>query len=338
MIEPNQSSDHFNIERGKSAGACVDVLVAARDRGDTIERAVASALAQDEVRAVIVVDDGSTDDTTPRARRCDPEGKRLILERLPSSVGPSAARNIAIEISTAPWLTILDGDDFFLRGRIGSLLSKSRDCDFVADELVHVSEHSVAYESLSAITFDASVKVRLLSFEQFVLGNVTRRGFRRKELGYLKPLIRRQFLDRHALRYDPALRFGEDYVLYARALAAGARFLLIPLAGSVAVERADSLSARHDRRDLERLADTDCILMAMNNLTSDERGALAKHHADIDRRAQWLGVVEALQSHNYPLFISSFLRSPALSLYLANRLVAEIPLQVRKRLGYLRNP
>ena len=38
-------------------------MIAARDRADTIERAIASALAQDEVRTVIVVDDGSTDDT-----------------------------------------------------------------------------------------------------------------------------------------------------------------------------------------------------------------------------------------------------------------------------------
>jgi hypothetical protein len=109
MTDPQQSTHHA-IEHDKNAEidiARVDVLIVARDRADTIERAVLSALAQDEVRAAIVVDDGSTDDTAARARRCDPEGKRLIIERLPSSVGPSAARNIAIEISTAPWLAIL---------------------------------------------------------------------------------------------------------------------------------------------------------------------------------------------------------------------------------------
>ena len=158
----------------KSDIARVDVLIVARDRADTIERAVLSALAQDEVRAAIVVDDGSTDDTAARARRCDPEGKRLIVERLPSSVGPSAARNIAIEISTAPWLAILDADDFFLPGRIAALLSQSDDCDFLADHLTRVSEDRVGSEPQTPVPLAASIKPARLSFEQFVLGNVTR--------------------------------------------------------------------------------------------------------------------------------------------------------------------
>ena len=80
---------------------------------------------------------------------------------------------------------------------------------------------------------------------------------------------------------------GEDYALYARALAAGARFLLVPTAGYVAVERADLLSARHSRRDLEALRNSDRELLAMN-ITPSEREALTRHQADIDRRAQWL--------------------------------------------------
>ena len=114
MTDSEQSID--NRTKDETAIPGVDVLIAARDRADTIERAVSSALAQDEVRAAIVVDDGSADDTAARARRCDPDGKRLIVKRLPRSVGPSAARNIAIGISTAPWLAILDADDFFLPG------------------------------------------------------------------------------------------------------------------------------------------------------------------------------------------------------------------------------
>ena len=92
----------------------VDVVIAALDRADTIERAVSSALMQDAVRAVIVVDDGSTDDTAARARQCDLDSKRVIVERLHFNLGPAAARNVGIGISTAPWLAILDADDFFL--------------------------------------------------------------------------------------------------------------------------------------------------------------------------------------------------------------------------------
>jgi hypothetical protein len=71
-------------------------------------------------------------------------------------------------------------------------------------------------------------------------------------------------------------------------------------------------------------------------LNPRDREALAKHHADVDRRVQWLVVVEALQSHNYPQFLSTFFRSPALSLYLLGRLISEVPLQIRKHLRRLR--
>jgi succinoglycan biosynthesis protein ExoU len=319
----------------ETAAACVDVLVAARDRADTIERAVSSALAQNEVRAVIVVDDGSSDDTAARASRCDLQNKRVIVQCLHSSVGPAAARNIGIEISTAPWLTVLDADDFFLPGRIGALLSHADGWDLVADDLMQVSGSRADDEFCSPIPSTAVIEPRRVSFEQFILGNVARRGFHRKELGYLKPLIRRSFLDHHGLRYDEGLRLGEDYALYARALAAGGRFLLVPTAGYVAVERADSLSARHSRQDLESLRNSDRELMAMN-LTASEREALTKHHTDVDRRARWLMVVEALQAHDYPRFLSTLCRSPPLALYLMGRLLEEVPLQVRKRLEYRR--
>ena len=313
----------------------VDVVIAARDRADTIERAVLSALAQGEVRTVIVADDGSADDTATRARQCDSAGRRVIVQSLRASVGPAAARNIAIGASTAPWLAILDADDFFLPGRIGVLLSESSDWDLVADNVIHLPERQITEALLRPIQVGSSGNLQQLNFEQFVLGNVTRRGSHRKELGYLQPLIRRQFLDAHALRYDENLRFGEDYILYARALAAGARFLLIPTAGYVAVERAGSLSERHTRRDLEALRASALTLTATSGLHPRERAALTEHLADIDRRTQWFVIVEALQSRNYARFIAPFLRSPALALYLAERLVSEIPRQIKKRLKRL---
>ena len=233
----------------------VDVLIAARDCADTIERAVLSALNAPEVHEVIVIDDSSMDDTGTRARCCDPSGQRLTVKRLASNVGPAAARNVGIEISSAPWLAILDADDFFLPCRIHRLLVHSDQYDFVADRLIHIPEGQ-RFETQRQILWPSLKAKERLNFEQFVRGNITRRGKHRDELGYLQPLIRRQFLETHRLRYDETLRFGEDYVLYARALAAGARFLIIPDAGYVAIERPNSLSTRHTRTDLEKLGES----------------------------------------------------------------------------------
>lgn len=303
--------------------ASVDVLIAARDRADTIERAVQSALAQDEVRAVILVDDGSTDETAARASRCDPQGKRLTIERLQSSVGPSAARNIALKLSTAPWVAVLDGDDFFLPGRIAALLRNSDEWDLIADDIAQVREDQIGNAAFKPVLFGDHREPFTLKFEQFVLGNVRRHGVLRTELGFIKPLIRRSFIDRHGLRYDERLRLGEDYALYARALAAGARCLIVPSPGYASVWRANSLSAQHSRQDLERLRDSDVDLIATTKLTIVEKRALRRHYLSIDCRVQWLATIEAYKTRQRLRFIGMFCRSPAVSKFLALRLLEE---------------
>jgi succinoglycan biosynthesis protein ExoU len=314
------------IDRGRrdTVTTSVDVLIAARNRADTIERAVLSALAQEEVRTVIVVDDDSSDDTAIRASRLDPESKRVIVRSLRSNVGPSAARNVAIGISNAPWLAILDADDYYLPGRIGVLLAEAGDWDFVADDILQVHAGQAIDKVSAPSFFDHHLEPFALSLERFVLGNVKRRGILRKELGFLKPLVRRSFLERHELRYDESLRLGEDYALYARALAAGARFLIVPVAGYVSVVRADSLSAQHSREHLECLRESDSDLMASPKLTRGQYRALKKHYLSIDCRVQWLVVIEAVKSGKSKPIAQAFTRSTTVSLFIMARLIEEL--------------
>jgi len=311
-------------ESGRTKTARVDVLIAARNCADTIERAVLSALSQDDVRAVIVVDDGSTDDTAIRAKECDHDGTRVIVERLPACRGPSAARNAAIEISTAPWLAILDGDDFFLPGRIANLLTWADARDFIADDLLQVPEDNLEGEPQTRLFRDQRSKPSPINLEQFVRGNISQRGKLRKELGFIKPLMRRSFLQQHGLRYDPSLRLGEDYALYARALVAGARFLLVPTAGYVSTLRSNSLSGRHSKQDLELLRDSDCQLMSVERLTPSERRALSAHYWSVDCRVQWLAVIEAVKRRDVVGFLTPFCRSPRVSGYLIQCLALEL--------------
>ena len=152
--QPNAGGEAGEARTAAVVARTVDVIIAARNRSDTIERAILSALTEPQVRYVIVVDDGSTDDTSARARQCNANSGRVIVERLRSNLGPSAARNVALRISTAPWVTILDGDDYLLSGRIGALLSKADDWDFVADDLLQARGNQVGGQTLMPILFD----------------------------------------------------------------------------------------------------------------------------------------------------------------------------------------
>jgi glycosyltransferase involved in cell wall biosynthesis len=93
----------------------VDVIVPAHNASRFLRAAVDSALAQDGVPLrVIVVDDGSTDDTAAIARSY---GSPVIVISQ-ANQGLPAARNSGIAVSTAPYLALLDSDDIWEPGKL----------------------------------------------------------------------------------------------------------------------------------------------------------------------------------------------------------------------------
>lgn len=258
------------------SGTDVCVIIAARNAADTIGIAIASALREPEVSEVIVVDDASTDETEAVARAAEDGSGRLVVLRLDVNRGPSFARNMAIRHSAAPLIAILDADDFFLPGRFRSLVA-NRDWDIVADNLAFVRDAGALGRKLPSF----AAEPERLDLANFVEGNISRPGTQRGELGFLKPVIRREFLEANGLFYDEDLRLGEDYALYARALLYGARFLMVRTCGYAAVVRPDSLSGRHRTDDLWRLAEADRALLGLPGLPSDARDALKRHERHV---------------------------------------------------------
>ena len=127
-----------------------------------------------------------------------------------------------------------------------------------------------------------------LSFEQFVLGNVTRRGFHRKELGYLHPLIRRRFwISTVAIRRGHCASAKTTPCMpvrwrLERAFYSFRRRDMLRSSGRICSAR-DTAGGTSKRCEIAIRE-----LMAMTHLAPSEREALAKHYADIDRRTQWL--------------------------------------------------
>jgi succinoglycan biosynthesis protein ExoU len=242
-----------HIQDMKATGETgVAVIIAARNAADTIGAAIRSALSQPRTAEVIVIDDASTDATAATAQAAASGDPRLRVLRCEANVGPAAARNIAIAASAAPVIALLDADDMFLPGRLARLLTIPG-WDLIADNIAFLADTSGTVQATPS--GPPGTGLSALDLAEFARGNLPRKGRRRGELGFLKPLIRRDFIDRHGLRYDPGLRLGEDYDLYARALMAGARFLVSHDTGYVARVRGTSLSAEHASADLERLSE-----------------------------------------------------------------------------------
>jgi succinoglycan biosynthesis protein ExoU len=230
--------------------ARVAVIIAAHDAARTIAGAVASALSQDETAEVVVVDDASSDGTADAALSASSGDARLRILRTTRNLGPAAARNLGIASTSAPFIAVLDADDVILPGRFEDLLKRSG-WDLIADNIVFLPDDEdlgqLAPKDRQATGLSA------LDLAGFALGNLAGKGGTRGELGFLKPVMRRDFLDRCSLRYDEGLRLGEDYDLYTRAMLCGARFLVAHRTGYAARVRADSLSGRHRTADLAAL-------------------------------------------------------------------------------------
>lgn len=229
----------------------VSVIITARNAHDTIGDAVASALDQPEVSEVIVVDDASSDATSQAARLAARDDARLIVLPQATNIGPAAARNLAIARSTAPFLAILDADDYLLPGRFGPLFAQS-DWDIIADNIVFVAAGTPGRIDNRRLPFDGGAS-EPLNLAAFVRGNIARKTITRGELGFLKPLIRRSILPSSGPVYDPTLWLGEDYDLYVRLLLGGARFRLSRRIGYAARVRPNSLSGQHRTGDLQAL-------------------------------------------------------------------------------------
>ncbi|WP_426229133.1 glycosyltransferase family 2 protein [Pararhizobium sp. DWP3-4] len=258
--------------------ADVCVIIAAKNAAETIGQAIISALREPETAEVIVVDDGSSDGTSEVSQKSDDGSGRLTIARFEVNRGPAAARNHAIAISSAPVLAVLDADDFFFPGRLSNLLSQT-DWDFIADNIAFVDAETAGEAHLALTAFPAAP--RILTLGEFIAGNISKRGVRRGEIGFLKPLMRRDFLDAHRLRYQESLRLGEDYDLYARALTKGARYKIIHSCGYGAVVRGDSLSSSHRTVDLKKLYEADRAILAQTDLSPQSRALIAQHEHHI---------------------------------------------------------
>lgn len=273
---------------GDSRSICV--IIAAKNASDTIATAIKSALTEPEVSEVVVIDDGSTDATAAIASACDDGTGRLKVDRFDINRGPSAARNHAIAISSAPLISILDADDFFFRGRFSAML-ESDDWDLVADNIAFIQQSVTGASSMQPARF--APEEHFLTLSEFVQGNISKRGIERGETGFLKPVIRRAFLEKNGLRYDEALRLGEDYELYVRALACGARYKVIRNCGYGAIVRGDSLSGRHRTDDLRQLYEADRKILAQYSLTPPEKALLEEHELHIREKFELRDFLDA---------------------------------------------
>lgn len=283
----------------------VCVIIAAHNAAATVGAAIGSALAAPEVAEVVVVDDASTDATGQAAHAADDGTGRLRVETLGANRGPSAARNHAIACSTAPWLAVLDADDVLLPGRFRHLKALGP-CDVAADNVLFFKADARPPRHVPQ-----TGRAGVLGTAAFVRGNLTRAGISRGELGFLKPVLSRAFLDAHGLRYNEAMWLGEDYELLLRMLLLGAVFRVSHQPGYAARMRAGSLSAVHRTGDLWTQLAAEQAVMAEFAPGRGLRRAMCQRTRQIAAKAALRAALDARRQGGLAAALGYMLRHPA---------------------------
>ena len=94
----------------------VSIIIPCYNAAPWIEETIRSALAQTHAdREIIVIDDGSTDDSLRHARKYESREVRVVTQR---NAGASAARNHGLRLATGDFIQFLDADDLLAPEKI----------------------------------------------------------------------------------------------------------------------------------------------------------------------------------------------------------------------------
>ncbi|MGR9172699.1 glycosyltransferase family 2 protein [Rhizobium sp. KDH_Rht_773_N] len=200
-------------------------VVMANYRGEAyLEQAVMSVLQQSvSDLELIISDDASPDRSVEIARGLMAKDGRIRVLTSDTNQGPARARNNALAVARGQWIAVVDSDDLLHPNRFERLLAAAEyyDAAIVADDLLHFEDSdSTAVSYL--LNGQKFAKPFLITAQNFLGG----RDQDIPPFGYLKPMFRSAILK--GVRYDEALKIGEDYELVLRLLLEGATYVVVP--------------------------------------------------------------------------------------------------------------
>jgi glycosyltransferase involved in cell wall biosynthesis len=229
----------------KPEAPAVSVVVPAFNAAWCVGKAVDSVLAQDfREFELIVVDDGSSDDTAQVLARYG-DALRVVRQ---SNRGLSAARNTGIHQSRGEFVAFLDADDWWLPGKLGRQMALMRarpDVGFCSTAARVEDPEGRLLNLWNAVRWQGSFLVHLFGSNADVAGSGS-------------AVVARRSLFGEVGGFDETLRSLEDIDMWMR-LAAAADYACIDEPLAVILKRPGSMS-----RNLEVMRDAALQVMAKN--------------------------------------------------------------------------
>ena len=179
----------------------VSVVIPCYNHAQFLQQAIESVLAQSYSNfEIIVVDDGSTDDTAEVVRRCSPV--RYVYQE---NAGRSSARNTGLRDSRGEFLVFLDADDRLLPHALGvgvSCMREHPECAFVSGHCRVIDSNGAILPSPRQLQVENEHYLKLLRGGSYIWNPAV-------------VLYQQQIFD-FVHGFDPAVMPVEDYDLYLR--------------------------------------------------------------------------------------------------------------------------
>lgn len=259
----------------------ISIVMPVWNGAQTISRAIDSVLEQTYPDfEVLVVDDGSTDQTSAIIQSYVARDSRILYIKSDKNHGVSHARNLALAQVKGEWVTLLDADDWYAPDRLAQMLgvAKETHADVVIDNM-HVINHETEQKIGQTVFGKKDAVVNLTPRELFERDT----PFSLFALGYAQPMVRASVLREKAIRYNEAFALGEDFVFLADILLYGATAYITPYAGYYYDMARPPLFSALDGSDKPNrsyqhiLAASDGLLMRFRDvMSSDVKAALLR--------------------------------------------------------------
>lgn len=195
----------------------MSVVIPTRNRWPLLERALASVLGQEDVALeVVVVDEGSTDETPERLAAIGDERMRKLRNEEPTGV--ANARNRGIGEARGEWVAFLDDDDFWAPAKLRS-------------QLAACAEAGADFSFTGFVTTDPPLERRRVSSPPPAAG-LDRAILGMNVIGPPSSVMVRRSLLARVGGFDPSLSILADWDMWIRlAAAAPAAACAAPLTG-----------------------------------------------------------------------------------------------------------
>src|SRR5215472_8541766 len=197
----------------------VSILVPAYNAEEWISDSIRSAIAQTwDRKEIIVVDDGSSDNTLSIARQFESEYLKVVVQ---TNRGAAAARNTALSLCQGDYIQYLDADDLLASDKISRQIEAVRHCGS-RRTLLSGSWGTFFYRYYRTKFFPTTLWCDLSPLEWLL---------RKFEEGvYVQPgawLVSRE-LTEAAGPWNPGLRVDNDGEYFARVVLASDRVAFVP--------------------------------------------------------------------------------------------------------------